>query len=76
MSPSLAAGNPPVITELDPFATMPGPAGTQLGIVQILVMLVTTAAGKLLINTLGTIAATIGCGIGGWGTGVGTGAAG
>lgn len=32
MSPIRAAGSPPVITEVDPFATIPGPPGTQLGI--------------------------------------------
>jgi len=44
--------------------------------VHTLVMLVTTAASRLLIFTVGTVALMMGCGMGGWGTGVGTGAGG
>lgn len=76
MSPSRAAGKPPVNTDDEPIATMPGPAGTQLGIMQGMVWLVTIAAGRLLIKTVATTAVMIGIGIGGCGMGVGTGAAG
>ncbi len=76
ISPSRAAGFPPVITVTDPITTIPGPPGTQLGIVQGLVWLVTTAAGRLLMMTVGTVMSSIGCGIGGCGTGVGVGAGG
>ena len=76
ISPSRAAGRKPIITEDEPFATIPGPLGTQVGIVQTLVMLVTTAASRLPIFTVGMVALMMGCGMGGWGTGVGTGAAG
>ena len=76
ISPMRAAGRKPIITELEPFATMPGPLGTQVGMVHTLVMLVTTAASRLLIFTVGTVALMMGCGMGGWGTGVGTGAGG
>lgn len=72
-SPSRAAILPPVNTVADPIAMMPGPPGIQLGIVQGLVWLVTTAAGRLLMKTVGTVMSTIGCGIGGCGIGVGVG---
>lgn len=75
-SPRRAAGRKLIITEDEPFATIPGAPGTQVGIVQGLVMLVTTAAGRLPIITVVTVAVRMGCGIGGCGTGVGTGAAG
>ena len=76
MSPNLAAGNLPVKTEEDPFTIIPGPPGTQPGMMQGKVWLVTTAAGRLLISTVGTVASTIWIGIGGCGIGVGTGAGG
>ena len=76
MSPSLAAGRPPVNTVIDPKATIPGPPGMQLGIMQIIVWLVTTAAGRPPIRTFGITAVMMGMGIGGCGIGVGTGAGG
>jgi len=76
ISPIRAAGRNPIITVAEPFATKPGPAGTHDGIMQGFVMLVTTAAIKLLINTVGTHFRMMSMGIGGCGTGVGTGAAG
>ena len=75
-SPSLAAGRPPVKTVADPFTIMPGPPGTQLGIIQGRVWLVTTAAIRELIKTVGIVATMIGIGIGGCGMGVGVGAGG
>jgi len=63
ISPKRAAGRPPVITDDEPAETTPGPPGTQ-GIMQGTVWLVTTAAGRLLMITVGTIAVTIGNGIG------------
>lgn len=76
MSPRRAAGSPKIRTVVEPFATIPGPLGTQLGIVQTFVMLVTIAASKLFIFTVGAVAEIIGWGMGGWARGVGTGAAG
>lgn len=73
ISPKRAAGRNPIITEDEPFATIPGPPGTHVGIMHGLVMLVTTAASRKLILTVGTVAKMMGCGIGGCGTGVGTG---
>src|SRR5262252_1452971 len=75
-SPMRAAGRPPIMTEVEPIAITPGPPGTQGGTRHGPVMLPTTAAGRLLINTVGTVLARIGNGIGGCGTGVGTGAGG
>ena len=76
MSPMRAAGSMLIKTEDEPFTTTPGAPGTQVGMLHGLVMLVTIAASRLLIFTVGTVAVWIGCGIGGCGTGVGTGAAG
>lgn len=76
MSPALAAGRPLMITVADPLAIMPGPPGTQDGSMHGLVIEVTTAAGRLLIITVGTHCISMSSGSGGCGTGVGTGAAG
>lgn len=76
ISPNRAAGRKFIITLEEPLATIPGPLGTQVGMVQTLVMLVTTAASSMLIFTVGTVALMMGWGIGGCATGVGTGAAG
>ena len=76
MSPTRAAGSPLMITVVLPLATMPGPLGTHGGIVQTLVIDVTVAASRLMILMVGWVALMIGCGIGGCGTGVGTGAGG
>ncbi len=73
ISPIRAAGSIPIITVAEPFATSPGPPGTHDGIMQGFVMLVTTAACKLLIITVGTHISTMSMGIGGCGAGVGTG---
>ena len=76
MSPTRAAGRPLMITDVLPFATMPGPLGTHGGMVQTLVIDVTVAASRFWILMVGCVALMIGCGIGGCGTGVGTGAGG
>ncbi len=76
ISPSRAAGIIPIMTVADPLAIIPGPPGTHEGIMQGFVILVTTAACKLLIITVGTHFRTMSMGTGGCGTGVGTGAAG
>lgn len=65
MSPRRAAGREQIKTVLEPFATMPGPFGTQVGRVQIFVILVTTAASRFPIFTVGMVAEMMGCGIGG-----------
>ena len=72
---TLAAGRLPIKTVADPLAIIPGPAGTQLGSMQGMVVSVARAAGKFPINTVGW-PLTIANGKAGWGTGVGTGAAG
>lgn len=76
MSPRRAAGLPPVNTVIDPITIVPGPPGTQPGIIQGKVWLVTIAAGRLLIKTVGTTAGMIWIGMGGCGKGVGVGAGG
>ena len=76
MSPTRAAGRPLMITVELPLATMPGPLGTHGGIVHTLVIEVIVAASRLQILIVGWVALMIGCGIGGCGTGVGTGAGG
>ncbi len=53
-SPIRAAGLLPIITVAEPFAIIPGPFGTQDGNIHGKVILVTTAAIRLLINTVGT----------------------
>ena len=54
MSPTRAAGKPPIRTVAEPFAIIPGPPGTQLGKVQGLVVSVTRAAALPPINTVGS----------------------
>lgn len=75
MSPILAAGSPPIITVAEATWIIPGPAGTQLGSVHGLVMSVIRAAGWPPIKTFGW-PLMMANGKGGWGMGVGTGAAG
>src|SRR5215217_7212896 len=76
MSPTRAAGRPPIITFVEPIAIIPGPFGTHDGSMHGAVMLPTTAAGRLAIITVITALDTIGSGSAGCGTGVGTGAGG
>ena len=66
---------PPIMTVIEPKAIIPGPPGTHPARRQGCVRSVTRAAGLLPIKTVGH-PLTIGKGIAGWGTGVGTGAAG
>jgi len=73
MSPKRAAGRPTIITDEEPFATIPGPFGVQVGIVQGLVWVVTVAASSPLMTTVVFVAVMSGCGIGGCASGVGTG---
>ena len=72
-SPRRAAGRLHIITVIDPIATIPGPPGTQLGMMQGSVWLVTVAAGRLPIKTMGWQFSMIMIGMGGCGMGVGTG---
>jgi len=65
----------PIMTVAEPLLMKPGPLGMQAASMQGLVVLVTVAAGMPPIITFGT-PFTIASGIGGCGTGVGTGAAG
>lgn len=76
MSPALAAGNLEIMTVTEPFAIIPGPAGTHGTSVQILVISVARAAGILPISTVGAHGDKIGSGNAGCGTGVGVGAGG
>jgi hypothetical protein len=71
ISPRRADGFPLTITDDEPTETNPGAAGGHGAIKQGTVMLMTVAAGKLLIITLGDTAITKANGIGGWGTGDG-----
>jgi hypothetical protein len=75
-SPIRAAGSVPVNTVAEPFAIMPGPAGTQGISLHGSVIEVTTAAWRWLIITVAQQATMILCVTQGCGTGVGTGAAG
>jgi hypothetical protein len=75
ISPTRAAGIPPIITEVDPLDTMAGPAGTQPATVQGIDWPVTFAAGMFAINTV-KHPDTNAPGSPGCGTGVGTGAGG
>ena len=54
ISPTRAAGRPPIMTVADPIATIPGPPGTQEANTQGTVVLVTCAAGIPPISTVGT----------------------
>src|SRR4051794_41372770 len=70
MSPTRAAGRPPINTVIEPSDTKPGPAGTQPASMQGAVVLVTVAAGWPPIRTVGTplmMASGIGGGGGGGG---------
>ena len=53
MSPSRAAGRPPMMTVVEPMAIMPGPAGTQGTSMQGRVVSVIRAAGREPISTVG-----------------------
>lgn len=75
ISPTRAAGSPPSRTVADPFATIPGPAGTHGAVVQGVVVLVNVAEGRFPISTVGAPLIMV-RGRGGCGTGVGTGAGG
>jgi len=75
LSPTRAAGMPPTITVIDPNEIIPGPPGKQPTNMQGADISVTRAAGLPPISTVGH-PLTIAKGIAGWGTGVGTGAAG
>ena len=52
MSFTLAAGLPPTKTVVEPIATLPGPAGMQLGSIHGVVMLPSWAAGWLPMSTV------------------------
>ena len=75
-SPTRAAGRLLTMTELEPLAMIPGPAGTHDGSMQILDMSDTRAAAMLLYFTLGDPGGMIASGRAGCGTGVGVGAGG
>ncbi len=75
MSPTRAAGKPPIRTVKEPNEIIPGPAGTQDGRVHGVVMSLTRAAGCPPISTFGC-PLTIVSGTGGCATGVGVGAGG
>jgi hypothetical protein len=75
MSPTLAAGIPPIMTVAEPLITVPGPPGTQPAVMQGPVVLPSRAAGWPPISTLNA-PVIIGSGRPGCGTGVGTGAGG
>ena len=74
-SPTRAAAIPQIFTVPEPAEMIPGPLGTQLANMQIIVMSPTRAAGILPIMTVGA-PKMIASGTAGWATGVGTGAAG
>ena len=75
LSPTRAAGMPPMMTVADPIEIIPGPPGTQPINMQGADMSVTRAAGLPPIKTVGH-PLMMASGMAGWGTGVGTGAAG
>lgn len=75
MSPTRAAGSPPMRTVPDACMIIPGPPGTHPGSRQGPVMSVIRAAGIFPINTVGSPLMIV-RGKGGCGTGVGTGAGG
>lgn len=76
ISPALAAGRPPMVTFVEPFATIPGPAGTHPSNEQDLVWSETLAAAIPLMKTVGHPGGIRARGTGGWGTAVGVGAGG
>jgi hypothetical protein len=76
MSPTRAAGFFSTSTFGEPCVIVPGPPGTQLGIMQAWVMLPMVAAGIPAILTVIAQFIWIGSGMGGCGIGVGTGAGG
>ena len=75
VSPTRAAGRSLIITVAEPLPMMPGPPGTQEGMLQGCVWSVTRAAGWPPMVTL-VEPLMMGSGIGGCGAGVGVGAAG
>src|SRR5262249_38986105 len=75
MSLTRAAGIPPIMTELEPFAIIPGPPGTHDASTHGVDWSVTRAAGRLPISTVGQ-PLMMGRGIAGCGAAVGTSAAG
>ncbi len=75
MSPARAAGRLPMRTVVEPRETIAGPPGTQPPGMQGVVVSVARAAGMLPISTVGSPLIRV-CGVGGCGSGVGTGAAG
>jgi hypothetical protein len=75
MSFTLPAGIPPIMTVIEPMATVPGPAGTQPAVRHGTVVLPTLAAGCPPMMTLNA-PMIIGSGKPGCGAGVGTGAGG
>lgn len=76
LSVTLAAGRFWMITDVEPWITMPGPPGTQLGSMHGIVWLVIKAAGRFPISTVGAPGGTSMSGSAGCGTGVGIGAGG
>ena len=75
MSPTRAAGKPPINTVAEAFMIIPGPPGTHPAKRQGAVWSVMRAAGIFPISTVGSPLIMV-RGIGGCGTGVGTGAGG
>ena len=72
---TLAAGIPPIITEVEPMTTVAGPPGTHPARVHGVVVLPILAAGWLPMSTLNAPVMIV-TGSAGCGTGVGTGAGG
>jgi hypothetical protein len=72
-SPTRAAGRLLISTVVEPIMIMPGPAGTQPGSRQGIVIEVTVAAGRLPISTVGAPGGMIASGNPGCGSGVGVG---
>ena len=75
ISPTRAAGRPPILTVADPLDIIPGPAGTHDGSMHGFVVSVTRAAGCPQILTV-ISPLRLSNGNPGWGTGAGTGAGG
>lgn len=76
MSPDRAAPSILILTDIDAFMIMPGPAGTQEGSMQGLDRSVCRAAGFLSILTFVDPGGTMSNGSAGWANGVGVGAGG